>query len=434
MLLRPTSLGVRLEEEVGLRWLFALRGPVAPPPDVVVVSIDKASAQQLGMEPGAWPPPRRFHAAILRSLHRHGVSAILMDVWFEGHRVPADDDELARAIAESGNVVLVQRVDRPHVSGPDVSTELLKSPITQFQESALSLAPFPLPRSSPTPVFWPFFDTPSGVVATLPAVGLQIYGLPLLDHLRSALGQAGVRSAAGLPRRVSSPEGTRQLIESLRHELHENAPVAARALASLDAQRITAHERRVLSALVRLYSGPDTYYLNFYGPPGSIHTIPFHQLLQSDQDASIDLSGKVVFVGESASGLVTSATQTDSYPTVFTTSEGPDLSGTEIGATAFANLLTNRTLQLTTPLTSLVILLAFGGLVGFLTRLLPGVQATATAIGLGIGGAALAQWLFTRHSLLAASGGAAPDPACRSRCSPACCPDTVTSGSRCRLR
>ena len=61
MLLRPTSIGVRLEEEVGLRALFAFRGPIAPPPDVVVVSVDKGSAQQLGMEPDAWPPPRRIH-------------------------------------------------------------------------------------------------------------------------------------------------------------------------------------------------------------------------------------------------------------------------------------------------------------------------------------------------------------------------------------
>ena len=65
-----------------------------------------------------------------------------------------------------------------------------------------------------------------------------------------------------------------------------------------------------------------------------------------------------MFVGESASVLVTSATQTDSYPTVFSTSEGVDLSGAEIGATAFANLLTNRTLTPTSPLTSLVIVLA----------------------------------------------------------------------------
>ena len=205
MLLRPTSLGVRLEEEVGLRWLFALRGPVAPPPDVIVVSIDKGSAQQLGMEPGAWPPPRRIHAAIIRSLHRHGVSAIVMDVWFEGHRVPEDDDELARAMAESGNVVLVQRVDRPRIPGAGVSTELLKSPITQFQQSAISLAPFPLPRTSPTPVFWPFFDTPAGIVATLPAVALQIHALPILDRLLSVL-RAGWRQLRRRARRVTSVE------------------------------------------------------------------------------------------------------------------------------------------------------------------------------------------------------------------------------------
>jgi len=47
-----------------------------------------------------------------------------------------------------------------------------------------------------------------------------------------------------------------------------------------------------------------------------------------------------------------------------------------------------------------VILLAFGALAGCLTRLLPGVQATATAIGLGIGVVALAQWMFIRHSVL----------------------------------
>ena len=400
MFLRPTSLGVRLEEEVGLRWLFAVRGPVSPPPDVVVVSIDKGSAQQLGMEPRVWPPPRYIHAAIIRSLHRHGVSAIVMDVWFEGHRVTADDDELARAMAEAGNVVLVQHLDRSRVPGAGVTTELLKSPLAQFRESAIGLAPFPLPRGPLTPFFWPFFDTPSGVVATLPAVALQIHALPLLDHLRSALGQAGVESAAALPRRVTSPKDSRRLIESLRHAFQQNAAAATRTLASLDGQGVSASERRVLSALVRLYSGPDTYYLNFYGPQGSIPTIPFHELLQGDQGPVRGLSGRVVFVGESASVLLTSATQTDSYPTVFSTSEGANLSGTEIGATALANLLTNQTLQPTSAITSLLILLAFGGLVGFLTRLLPGVQATATAFGLGIGGAALAQWLFTHHSLL----------------------------------
>jgi adenylate cyclase len=400
MLLRPTSIGVRLEEEVGLRALFAFRGPVAPPPDVVVVSVDKGSAQQLGMEPDAWPPPRRIHAAIIRSLHRHGVSAIVMDVWFEGHREPADDDDLARAMAESGNVVLVQRVDRPRVPGVKARTELLKSPITQFQQSAISLAPFPLPRSSTTPVFWPFFDTAAGIVPTLPAAALQAHAMASLDHLLSLLDQSGIGRSGAPASAGTSAEDSLRLTLWLRRELRRNPRAAARALAALDAPGYSAAERRVLAALVRLYSGPETYYLNFYGPPASIRTIPFHELLRDELEPRRDLSGTVAFVGESTSALMTSAAQNDSYPTVFSTREGVDLSGTEIGATAFANLLTNQTLRTTSPLTSLLILLVFGGLVGFLARQLPGVPATAIAMGLGIGGAALAQWLFTRHSLL----------------------------------
>ena len=167
-------------------------------------------------------------------------------------------------------------------------------------------------------------------MATLPAVALQIHALPLLNHLRSALEQAGVESAAALPRRVTSPEDSRRLIESLRNAFQQNASAETRVLASLDARGSPWPNGACSSALVRLYSGPDTYYLNFYGPPGSIPTIPFHELLQGDQGPGHDLSGKVAFVGESASVLLTSATQTDSYPTVFSTSEGANLSGAEI--------------------------------------------------------------------------------------------------------
>jgi adenylate cyclase len=403
ILLRPTSLGLRLEEEVGLRWLFAIRGPIAPPPDVVIVSIDKGSAQQLGMDPEEWPPPRHVHARVIRSLHRHGVSAIVMDIWFDRHRSPADDDDLARAMAESGNVVLVQRVDRPRVPGAGLSTELLRSPISQFQQSAVSLAPFPLSRTSSVPVFWPFFETSAGVVPTLPAAALQIHALPVLDRLRSSLDHAGVRSLHTLPRRVTSAAESRQLMQLLRRELEHNPLAAKRALAGLDAAApgdLSATERRALSALVRLYSGRDTYYLNFYGPAGSITTIPFHELLQDEQEERRDLRGKVVFVGESASVLTTSAAQADSHLTVFSTGEGVDLSGTEIGATAFANLLTNQMLTPIDAVTSFVVLLAFGGLVGFLFRLLPGTHATATAISLGIVFAVVAQFLFTADSLL----------------------------------
>ncbi len=373
MIVRPTAVGVRLEEDVGIPWLFALRGPATPPPQVAVVSIDKTSAQQLGLDAGEWPPTRRVHAGVIRSLTRHKVSAIVMDVWFEGHRTREDDDDLAGAMAENGAVVLVQRLDRARVSGAAVSTDLLQNPIIQFQQSVISLAPFPLPRDSRTSLFWPFFETSIGIVPTLPAAALQVHALPVLDRFLSLLGQAGVGHLDVVPRQVRSAADLQQLMGSLRRAIAGNPAAARRVMARLEpdgggSARVDSRH----AALLGLYAGGDAYYLNFYGPPGTIETIPFHELLQERQSRR-SLAGKVVFVGESASSFVTSAEQQgDTYVTVYSTADGIDLSGAEIGATAFANLLSGRMLRPTGAGMSLAVLLVFGTLVGVLARLLPG--------------------------------------------------------------
>ena len=106
--LRPTPAGVRLEEDLALRWLFAVRGPIDAPPEVAVVSIDKASSDQLGLTKEDWPPSRHIHASIIHSLSRHGVSAIMMDVFF---RRPPDCRRRRRPGGrdrQSGNVGLFE--------------------------------------------------------------------------------------------------------------------------------------------------------------------------------------------------------------------------------------------------------------------------------------------------------------------------------------
>ncbi|NTU61189.1 MAG: CHASE2 domain-containing protein, partial [Caldiserica bacterium] len=83
--------------------------------------------------------------------------------------------------------------------------------------------------------------------------------------------------------------------------------------------------------------------LNFYGPPGSITTIPYHvAATDGAPDAGLnlpDLTGKVVFVGFSD---LYDPGQPDRFYTVFTNADGVDLSGVEIAATAFGNLLTQE--------------------------------------------------------------------------------------------
>ncbi len=399
--LRPTGIGLRLEEDVGLRWLFAVRGPLKPPPDVVVVTIDRGSAQQLGLDTREWPPPRHVHASVIRALHSRDVSAIIMDIRFEKHRSPTDDDDLADAIAKSGNVALAQHIDRLRVPGVDAEIEQIHSPIDQLQKSAISLAPFPVPEGPLTHFFWTFFETVAGEVPTLPAAALQIQALPIVDRFVTLIERAGVK-VPDPPDRITSAVDLRRFMEAMRHELINDPHGAARALALLNADEggLSATERRVFAALLKLYAGSRTYYLNFYGPAGTIETIPFHELLQDRRGDRFDLAGKAVFVGEGASGFVTSAEQPDTYPTVYSTSEGVDLSGAEIGATALANLLTDRVLRPVSVIRSLAILLGVGIVVGILTRLLPGVYAAAIVTAVGAAYCGLAQFLFADHARL----------------------------------
>ena len=95
-----------LEESLGLRLLFALRGTRPPPADVTIVAMDKASARALGLhrDPSRWP--RRIHARLLRQLAAHDPAVIAVDVVFSEPRREEDDRLLAEAIGEAGNVVL----------------------------------------------------------------------------------------------------------------------------------------------------------------------------------------------------------------------------------------------------------------------------------------------------------------------------------------
>lgn len=402
--LRPTAIGVRLEEELGLQWLFTVRGPVEPPRGVVVVSIDKTSSDQLGLKKEDWPLPRHVHASVIRSLSRHGVSAVMMDVFFRVRRTSAEDDDLADAIAQSGKVALFESVDRLKYSGGEIVQT--RSPIEQFRDAALATAAFPLPEGAAVSFFWTFVDATAGKVPTLPAVALQIHGLPHLDRFVSVLRQAGVSNLTDLPSRVATVGDSRHLMNVFRRELGSRPDAARRALTLLErgtADGLTAGERSVLTALVRLYGGGDTQYLNFYGPPGRIKTIPFHELLAESEPSRLDLKGTVVVVGEGASELLSSADQRDTYRTVYS-NNGADLSGAEIAATAFANLLTNWTLRRVPFRTEAGILICFAFLAAVLARVLPALHAAAAIVALGCAHYALAQYLFTEHAVLVPMG------------------------------
>ena len=147
--------------------------------------------------------------------------------------------------------------------------------------------------------------------------------------------------------------------------------------------------------MITLYGGPDSRYLNFYGPPGAVLTVPAYQVLGDSGAASEALAGRVVFVGLSD----LNNPHEDDFPTVFSRADGVDIAGVEIAATAFANLLDGRLVEPAALWTELAWLGLFGCAIGLIARLLPAAIAVPAALLTAILLYSGAQIAFAREQL-----------------------------------
>ena len=87
-----------LEETIGLGSLFTLRGPVAPPADVVIVGISRDSARAVGQtaELDTWS--RSLHAALVDELAAAGATALAVDLYFHQNRHAQRERPIAETI------------------------------------------------------------------------------------------------------------------------------------------------------------------------------------------------------------------------------------------------------------------------------------------------------------------------------------------------
>ena len=76
--------------------------PVSASGDIVVVAIDDASQKALG----AWPWPREVHAELVKQITAAGAAKIVIDVTFNYQANKVADEAFAKALHESGRVVL----------------------------------------------------------------------------------------------------------------------------------------------------------------------------------------------------------------------------------------------------------------------------------------------------------------------------------------
>ncbi|MBW1818780.1 MAG: adenylate/guanylate cyclase domain-containing protein [Deltaproteobacteria bacterium] len=395
-----------LEEDYGLGLLFRIRGPIQPPAEVVVVTMDRVSADALKLPeaPNLWP--RSIHARLTDKLGRAGASVIAFDILFGKNGSQAQDDGFAEAIARAGNVILCQCIKRDLVSLSDkggkplgeFNIENLVNPSPVLARSALALAPFPIPKV-PVKVsqFWTI-KKGAGDAPTMPAVAFQVFALHSYESFIGLLRAVSPEKAEMLPRNVKGilSEGVSSHIRNTIYlfQRDPNLPVRMRKVLDTSGLAVSAPGRyHLLHALISMYADGHSRYLNYYGPPGTISTISYHRVLESGEGATPnrkfpDLRGKAVFVGLSER---LRPEQKDGFHTVFSLETGVDISGVEIAATAFANLLKDTPVKPVSLPLAFLLVFAWGTALGFACLRLPtyvsalGVSALITAYVFGAG-------------------------------------------------
>jgi adenylate cyclase len=371
-----------LEEDIGLGLLFKLRGARKPPSEVVVVSIDRESTERLKVSsnPDRWP--RSIHAELISNLVREGARVIVLDIYFIEPRSGADDASLAAAIQQARNVVLAEPLRAEEVGSLDtvgsraghLIVKKLQT-VESISKAAFATAPFVLPRM-PLKVsqYWAF-QTSAGDTPTFPIVAFQLSALSVYNRFWDLIEKVSPSQAVKLPRDAAAmfkAGSAVRLIREIREIFESDPTLAEKMMTELDRVGPSAYKAddyRLIKSLVRVYGGNNRRYLNFYGPPRTITTIPYDQALRLGQDSdggsSLSLKGKTVFVGYSEILL---AERQDSFHTVFSQANGVFISGVEIAATAFANLLEDAPVKMLSYWSYLLLILMWGVVVGLICR------------------------------------------------------------------
>lgn len=386
-----------LDETVGFALLFAARGPIPPPAEVVVVSISRDAAAGVGQSEEIDEWPRSLHVSLIDSLVAAGAEAIAFDIIFEEPR--SDDADLAAAIRRAGNVILVERVRREDLggSGSDVRgvVDIRLQPVPELKMAALATAPFTLP-SVPFRVsqFWTF-GRAAGDAPSLPVMALQVYLLSHYEEFAALVGSVRPALLDEIPtsRAEVLASGELGVLMSRIRGAFQRDPALALALrAAVSREGGNTDE---LLAMMDLYDGPNSRYLNFFGPPRTIRTIPY-DLASTLPPAALDVAGKMVFVGFDEPRQ---SEEKDFFHSVFSQSSGANLSGVEIGATAFANLLDRTSLFAPAMPMHLLLVLGWGLLLGAVVVRSPTRTALAVAGFAATLYAAAAYWAFAQHAM-----------------------------------
>lgn len=408
LLLSP--IGPEFERITGLSTMFKIRGSAAMPQQVAVIAINGQTGEDLDLPPLPRDWPRSIHGNLIDRLTELGAAAIVFDIHFGKEKVKEHDSVLVEATRNSERVIVVERLTgkmQPLRSKNGETTgviwaESVLPPFSELAEVAKGVGTFTLPKNDSTVYDFITFKQSADSKPTLPSLAIQFISEPVREKWNHYLRTRGVPENLLVPASSTFTDGHQlgKRMSQLKKFIDETPVTADGFEGFFEGNEISAADRKLLLAIKGMYFGPDSRYLNFYGPPGSILNIPYQNVIDPATgagDAILEsIHGAVVFVGYSD---LFDPGQLDRFHTIYTNKYGVDLAGVEIVATSFANLLNNEVVVPLSITTSTLLVLLWGIFFTALLSLAPATKAVPVVLVLLAGYGFTCQYLFGTHNM-----------------------------------
>jgi len=375
LIFSATPMGRSFEQRHGLDLLFTARGPVPAPHGAFVLAFDSPDVA------------RETLAEVVDALVALDVSVIAINIFLESSRDPRTDEKLADSIERSDRVILFLDI-------ADKGPPVVREPLNLFSSRAEALGSLELPHTPyRVDYFWPFHPVSSDSDAdannttyfrgaasgqsespSIPVAALHL-------NTRRRLGMAGWTPFPLEGK--ASPDGVHEVDQFLA------ASRQLRAATSMDeAARIIPHTqsidlddeaRSLVDKLIRTYAWPTIRFINYYGPAESVPRVDYRDLLNAYRDNDL---GRLDALADTAAfvGYAPPHNPRGGYQTVYLEENGDDLSGTEIAATAYLNLVHDQSIVRPVPLLRTAIILAVGFVLGAGTLLLRPALSVALSL------------------------------------------------------
>jgi adenylate cyclase len=296
------------------------------PNNIVIVGIDATSIQKVGVP---WPWPRQFHAALVDALHEAGAKAVFFDIIFD--------------------TISPLSLQTQDISGNQTSMSTVDAGKEDDNFFAASI-------SNAMNVFLACEAEPLSNTKYYSAIPIDTY-VNALGNDVSFLGNSA----------VSYDDDNFVRRTKLVHPEFYKDPAISSSIPLRIAQFYHGEKAVILNdGKIKLANKilPDNILINYYGPCGTIETIPYWKALEEVYSGNAKLfKNKIVLVGRSnlkaSIDPFRSVRAPDSFATPFSKIT-PNFSGVEVQATITANILNGNYIVKLDRFLLLVLLIILG--------------------------------------------------------------------------